>query len=197
MTPEDEHTLIEAAKTDQHAFGTLFDTYYPKIANYVLRRTNDMHATEDIVSVVFFKVWHALPTYEQRGLPFAAWLYRIANNQVNDHFRSKKLLPLSLEALFEETGFELPDIRGSAEQAYIEYEDQLAKHQDFVLVQRIVMHMPIAYQEVLMLRFFEKKALQEIADITGKKLNTVKSILLRGTNKLRKEFDQQKQRQGI
>jgi len=191
MGLEEEQKLVERAKTDQQAFGMLFDTYYPPILNYILHRVGDVATAEDLTSVVFFKAWNSLPKFEWRSVPFRAWLYRIASNEVNSYFRQKKTKPSSLEALFEETGFEFPSTI-NIEEDYIAYEDLLLKHQDFQLVHRLVLDLPLKYQEILVLRYFEKKSLLDIVELTDKKMNTVKSLLARGTTKLHKAFTSHK-----
>jgi RNA polymerase sigma-70 factor (ECF subfamily) len=191
MSPEEEQKLVERAQHDPQAFGVLFDLYYPKIINYVVHRVGDAAVGQDITSVIFFKAWHGLPKFKWRGLPFSAWLYRIASNEVNSYFRRKKYQPASLDALFEETGFEMPsehDIEGDR----IAFEDALARHEDYVLVRAFLIELPLKYQEVLALRFFEDKPIKDIAYITGKNENTVKSLLARGTNKLRRNFSKRK-----
>jgi RNA polymerase sigma-70 factor, ECF subfamily len=195
MDLEEERKLVERAKTDQEAFGVIFDAYYPKIAQYVLHRVGEVEIAQDITSIVFFKAWHGLPKFEWRGLPFSAWLYRIASNETNSYFRQKKYRPVSLDALFEETGFELPS-EHDVETDLMEFQDMVARHQDFQLVQRLLLQLPVTYQEVLALRFFERKPIKDIAEITGKNTNTVKSILARGTEKLRQAFIVHKQSEG-
>jgi RNA polymerase sigma-70 factor (ECF subfamily) len=187
MGLEEEQKLIERAKVDPQAFGVMFDLYYPKIAAYVIHRIGDVTAGQDVTSIVFFKAWHGLPKFEWRGLPFSAWLYRIASNEVNTYFRQKKYQPASLDALFEETGFELPSEQDVASD-HLEFEAALTRHQDYVLVQTLLLELPLKYQEVLALRYFEKKAIKDVADITGKNVNTVKSLLARGTAKLQRNF---------
>ncbi|HWB39191.1 MAG TPA: sigma-70 family RNA polymerase sigma factor [Candidatus Saccharimonadales bacterium] len=191
MSLEEEQKLVERAKADPQEFGVVFDLYYPKIVSYVVHRVGDAAAGQDITSIVFFKAWHGLDKFEWRGLPFSAWLYRIASNEVNSYFRQKKYQPTSLDALFEETGFELPDEHDVASDR-IAFEDALARHEDFVLVQALVLELPLKYQEVIALRFFEKQPVKDIAAITGKNINTVKSLLARGTAKLQRNFNKQR-----
>lgn len=187
MELREEQKLVERAKTDSQAFGELFDLYYPKIVSYIVHRVGDAAVGQDITSIVFFKVWNGLEKFEWRGLPFSAWLYRIASNEVNTYFRQKKFQPASLDALFEETGFEMPS-ELDVENDRIAFEDTLERHEDYVLVQKLLLELPLKYQEILALRFFEKKQLKDIAEITGKNLNTVKSLLVRGTAKLQRNF---------
>jgi RNA polymerase sigma-70 factor, ECF subfamily len=194
MGIEEEYKLIEQSKTNPEAFGSLYDIYYPKIANYIAHRVDDIPTAQDITSVVFYKAWHSLPKYESRGLPFSAWLYRIASNETNSYFRKRKHAPSSLETLYEETGFEVAS-EYNVEADYMQNEDDIASFEDFQLIQKLLLELPVKYQTVLALRFFEKKSIKDIADITGKKMNTVKSLIARGTNKLKKAFTVYKKHQ--
>ncbi len=187
MDHTDEQTLVEQAKTDPHAFGVLFDAYYPKIANYILHRVGDTVVAQDLTAETFVKAWQGIGAYTWRGVPFAAWLYRIASNEVASYFRGRKHAALSLDELAETSGFELPsDI--NIEQAAIAAQDEQTRYRQYRLVRELLHQLPAKYQEVLALRYFEKKPLGDIALITGKRLGTIKSLLSRGTAKLQQEF---------
>src|SRR6266403_1933487 len=97
----EEQALVERAKTDPRAFGDLYDHYYPKISGYILHRVGDVAAAQDVTSGVFFKAMNNLPKFQWRGVPFSAWLYRIAANEINSYFRGSTRKPLSLDALYE------------------------------------------------------------------------------------------------
>ncbi len=187
MHAEQEQTLIELAKTDGNAFGELYDMYYPKIFNYILRRTANVVITEDITTDVFMKALDRIHTFTWRGVPFSAWLYRIAGNEIANHYRNKHNQHLSLEALMEDQGFEpVSDI--DIEEAHIAEQEKLERHKLYVLyvhVQHALTDLPLIYQEVLALRYFEKKTIAQISTIVNKQPGTVKSLLSRGTKKLR------------
>jgi len=99
MQIDQEQKLIELAKTDGQAFGELYDLYYLKIFNYILRRTSDFELSQDITADVFMKALDMIHKFTWRGLPFSAWLYRIASNEIADHFRGKQTRTVSLEVL--------------------------------------------------------------------------------------------------
>lgn len=191
MDLQAEKQLVEQAKIDPLAFGRLYDLYYQRIFNYVLRRTGNVADTTDITSDVFFKVMKNLARFEWRDVPFSSWIYRIASNEINSFFRKKRFWFLSLDALFENHGFEVAD-GIDIEEDYIQAQKQLERHEDFKTVQRLLKRLPLKYQEVISLRFFENKKTREIGEITGKNTNTVKSLLARGIEKLRSAFVQKK-----
>ncbi len=184
MDLEEEKHLIEDAKSDPLAFGELFDAYYPKISNYILHRLRHAEVAQDITAQVFFKAMTKLHTFSWRNLSFSSWLYQIANNEIKMYYRKKERRFFSLEFLFDHHDFELPDST-DIEQDYIAAEEELARDQMFREIQKHILELPTIYQEVLVLRFFEDKSLEEISEITGKNLNTVKSLVARGKEQVR------------
>ncbi|MEW5960702.1 MAG: sigma-70 family RNA polymerase sigma factor [Chloroflexota bacterium] len=191
MELQAEKELVEKAKTDPLAFGELYDLYYPKIFNYALRRLGEAALAADITSEVFFKVMKNLVKFEWQSIPFSSWIYKIASNEINTHFRKKRFWFLSLETLFEKPGFEVAD-EDDLQEDYIQAQKQLERYEDFRQVQKLLKKLSPKYQEVLVLRFFENKKIREISEITGKNENTVKSLLARGLEKLRSQAVQGK-----
>lgn len=192
MDLSEEKKLIEQAKHDPLAFGKLYDAYYPKISKYIFHRIGNIQEAQDITSDVFYKVMTGIQKFEWRNIPFSSWVYKIATNEITNHYRRKKHFFLSLDILFEKHHFELPD-RTNIEQDFITVEKALSDHRDFLLIQELLQELPLNYQEVLSLRFFEKKKIQEISEITGKNTNTTKSLLNRGIQKLQVAFREKKE----
>jgi len=91
---ENEDGLVEAARTDRQAFGVLYDRYFDAIYHYVARRVGDPATAEDLAGAVWERALVAIERYEIRGVPFAAWLYRIAGNLVANHHRRQRLWKL-------------------------------------------------------------------------------------------------------
>jgi RNA polymerase sigma-70 factor (ECF subfamily) len=191
MELSEEKELIEQAKHDQLAFGKLYDAYYPKISRYILNRIGNVQEAQDITSDVFYKIMTGLHKFEWRNISFSSWVYKIATNEITNYYRRKKHIFFSLDILFEKHHFELPD-KTNIEQDFIVVEKALTDHNDFLLIQKSLQELPLNYQEVLSLRFFEKKKIQEISEITGKKTNTIKSLLSRGIQKLQVAFQEKK-----
>src|SRR5512134_2500491 len=82
--------LVEAAKQgDPEAFGALFDHFYGPVYRYVAARVGRPSDAEDLAQLVFVKALEALPRYEERGVPFGGWLFRLARNVVIDHVRTR------------------------------------------------------------------------------------------------------------
>ena len=88
----DEEVLqIKAAIANPQAFGALYNKYYLRIFRYVFQRVEDEDTAADVTSVVFSKALFSLSKYQFRGVPFSAWLFRVAQNELNQLFRKNKV----------------------------------------------------------------------------------------------------------
>jgi RNA polymerase sigma-70 factor (ECF subfamily) len=184
MDLSEEKELVRQARKSPDAFAQLYDQYYPKIFGYVMRRTANLEVAQDITLETFLKALGKLWQFQWRSVSFSSWLYKIATNETNQYFRKAEYKKsLSLEEL-QEQGFELTST-SDPERELIEAQEKLKQHQDFLEVQEKIVRLPVKYQEVITLRFFEKKQINEIAEILGKKEGTIKSLLHRAVEKLR------------
>jgi RNA polymerase sigma-70 factor (ECF subfamily) len=184
MDLSEEKQLVRQAQKVPDAFAELYDQYYPKIFGYVLRRTTNLEAAQDITSETFLKALRKLWQFRWRNVPFSSWLYRIATNEINQYFRKAEYKKsISMEEL-QEQGFELISPH-DPESELIEAQEKLKQYQDFLEIQEKIVRLPAKYQEVIALRFFEQKQINEIAEILGKKEGTVKSLLHRAVEKLK------------
>lgn len=84
-----EEALVEAAKSSRAAFALLYESYLPVVFAYLRKRTDSIELAEDLTSATFEKAMVALPAYEWRGIPFGAWLIRIASRKLTDHYRTE------------------------------------------------------------------------------------------------------------
>jgi RNA polymerase sigma-70 factor (ECF subfamily) len=182
MNVEQERELVKKAKNNTEAFGELYDQYYSQIFGYVLKRTANIEAAEDVTSEAFFKALKNLGQFRWRGVPFSSWLYRIATNEIANYFRKSKPWQSSLEEVSTSRNFSDP----SAETEFLQAETELRRHEEFLALHEGISKLKLKYQEVIVLRFFEDKQLKEIGEILGKREGTVKSLLHRGLEKLRK-----------
>ena len=175
----EEKEIIEKAKKNPEVFGLLYDKYYQPIFSYVLKRTANIELTQDLTSQTFFKALTKLGTFRWQNVPFSSWLYRIAGNEIVNHFRKNKYRVVSLE--------KIPTLVSSSNPLteIIKAENELEKQKDFLSIQEKISKLPFKYQEVITLRFFEKKKIKEISQILGKREGTIKSLLHRGLAKLK------------
>jgi len=184
MDLSEEEDLVRQAQKAPDAFARLYDHYYPRIFGYILRRTANLEAAQDVTSETFLKALGKLWQFHWRNVSFSSWLYKIASNEINQYFRKAEYKKsVSLEEL-QEQGFELLSPH-DPEGELIEAQERLKQHQDFLEIQKKITKLPAKYQEVIALRFFEKKQIKEIAEILGKREGTIKSLLHRAVERLR------------
>src|SRR6266850_2171110 len=183
MDSDNERALIERAKKDPEAFGILFEKHYPATFGYVFRRVEDWSVSKDITSEVFLKAFKGLWRYRWQGIPFSSWLYRIATNEVRMYLRKGRRSVVSLEQLMEEIGFEPIDPQ-TLDAERLDAERKLQEHADFLAIQSKILELPPKYQDVITLRYFERKTVKEVAEILNTREGTVKSLLSRGIRRL-------------
>jgi RNA polymerase sigma-70 factor (ECF subfamily) len=167
---DEERALVAAAQKDSEAAGRLFDKYYPEVFGYIYRSTLDRGVTEDLTSNVFLSAFKHLGLFRWRRVPFGAWLYRIATNEIRMHYRRQKRLAATSSG---SVGLELPSETPTAAEA-------LASTEDYQLLHRGLLQLRLRYRTVILLRYFEDKSIAEISSITGKTEGTIKSQLHRG-----------------
>ncbi|HAS28112.1 MAG TPA: hypothetical protein DCR59_02855 [Dehalococcoidia bacterium] len=182
MDLEQEKELVFKAKTDADAFGLLYDEYYPKVFGYVLRRTASVETAKDITSEVFLKALQSIKNFRWRNIPFSAYLYRIAGNEISNGYRSNKR--------FIQLKQEMVNASLLSDDEITRVEADIQNHEDYLLLHRCIVKLPHIYQEVIVLKYFEKKPTSEICNILGKREGTVKSLLHRGLKKLKKLMDE-------
>jgi RNA polymerase sigma-70 factor (ECF subfamily) len=178
---DEDEILVSAAQEDSEAVGRLYDKYYGEIVRYIYHCTFDHSVTEDLTSNVFLAALRHIGRYKWKQIPFRAWLYRIATNEVRMHWRrQKRVSAISLQ----------PDSSSQAEQNR-ELEsgnpsagDSVAAVEEYRLVHKALLELRTKYRTVIILRYYEGKAIAEICKITGRKEGTVKSQLQRGLAKL-------------
>lgn len=145
---------IELAKKDHRYFGKLYERYFEQIYRFVFKRTSgNEEVSGDLTQQTFIKAMANIVKYEDRGLPFSAWLYRIAQNEVNMYFRSQKK-----NYSVEITDRQLIGILEEAEESNVSQEtlDQLIS---------VINNLEPAQLDILELRFFQEMSFREIADI--------------------------------
>jgi RNA polymerase sigma-70 factor (ECF subfamily) len=159
-----EGALVERARRgDAEAFGQLYLLHLERIFRYVYYRVGTASEAEDLTEHVFLKAWEAVSRYESRGLPFAAWLYRMAHNAVIDHYRASR--PTTS---IDET-FDLEDEKQSPTGAVIAGVDREELRQ---AIQRLNHDQ----QLVVVMRFVEGMSHAEVGRILGKSEGAVRVI---------------------
>jgi len=162
--------LVRQAQRNPEAAGRLYDKYYRQILGYVYHSTLDRTLSEDLTSNVFLAAFAHLGRYRWRQVPFRAWLYRIATNEVRMHYRRQRRIKAAGLVAQE----------GSAPCA----DESPAAAEEYRLLHKALLLLSLKYRTVIILRYFEGRTIAEISDITGRREGTVKSQLHRGLTQL-------------
>jgi RNA polymerase sigma-70 factor (ECF subfamily) len=183
-----EEKLLKEIENNPQKFGEIYEAFYKKIFGYVFRRTLNYDTAKDITAETFLKAYTGIGNFKWRNISILYWLYRIATNELNKYFNSQKYMPESLNRIYEEYGVNITDY-SIAETERMMLEEELEMHQQFIKVNDFIKKLDIKYQEVISLKYFEQKSIKEIAIILNKKEGTVKSLLSRGIDKLKENFN--------
>jgi len=187
MTIEEERQIVKQAQADPEAFGRIFDSYYSKIFNYCLRRTQNTQVAEDLTGEIFFKALNSLKKFRWQNVPFGAWLFKIAANEVINYYRKGLQKTVSLDQMQDESGFDASGY-GDAATELLDREQQTESFAAFAAIREKIKQLPEHYREALSLRYFEKFSITDIAQILDKPEGTIKSLLSRGIDLLQAEF---------
>ena len=169
-----ERALIEAAQRDRSRFADLYEANFERVYAYVVRRVRDRDEAQDITADVFHLALKSLPRFEWRGVPFAAWLFRIASNEIAD--RSKRIAKRRVQ----ERAFSFQESDAGGEDAS-GIEEAERRGRLFGLVKRL----PRDQSRVIVMRFAEQKTIREIATMLGRSEGSIKQLQFRGLQNLR------------
>ena len=172
MASKIPHDKIEPTRAKEARLASLYEEYYDRIAHYVYVRIGDKSEAEDIASEVFLKALESLRTYEERGLPMQAWLFKIARNMVVDHLRKAtkyKKIPIETVEINDES-----DPQKTAE-TNIEMEKVAIAMQQLTDAQK----------EVIQLRFFGGLNSREVSVLLNKSDGAVREMQRAALEKLR------------
>jgi RNA polymerase sigma-70 factor (ECF subfamily) len=166
----EERLLVEAAQSDPARFTDLYEANFERIYAFVSRRVHARADVEDITAEVFQHALEKLPRFEWRGVPFVAWLYRIAANAVANRW----------QGLAREKG------RAATEAPSVEFDDAEIERSEFrAQLFRDVAKLPAEQRRVIEMRFVEEKSIAEIAKALGKSAGAVKQLQHRAYQRLR------------
>jgi RNA polymerase sigma-70 factor (ECF subfamily) len=162
----DERRLVDRARNGDVAAQTvLFDYYWPKVVRYTFAHCGNQEDAEDLASEVFLRMVESISRFQWREqIPFTAWLFRIAHNQVISHYRRhENALPLPEDGAIDPPAGDAPD-------------EEVEQKMEFDEVFRIAGRLPKLQQDVLRLRFAADLSLADTARILEKKENNVKQL---------------------
>lgn len=176
----EEQALARASQGDKDAFGILYERYVERIYNYVYYRTGNEHDAEDLTARVFQRAMNHIRNYTDRGVPFSAWLYRIAHNLVANWHRDRSRrqeIPLNDAPILQSKG-DHP-------------ERNLVRSQEQEALLKLIRRLPPERQNLLILKFVENMSNAEIGKIMGRSEGAVKSLYHRTLLALRDQIDDQ------
>ena len=184
--PTDEAALVARAKVEAAAFGELYERYVGRIYNYLYYRTGNAHDAEDLTARVFQRALTGLDRYTSRGLPFSAWLYRIAHNLVANWHRDqgrRQHLPLHDMGLRDQhLAQELHGLNAATPEAAAETQEEQAR------LLAAISRLPEERRQLLRLKFAEGLSNAEIGVVLDRSEGAVKSLYHRTLLALRDEL---------
>jgi RNA polymerase sigma-70 factor, ECF subfamily len=175
----DEAAMVAAAQRDPQEFGGLYELYVDRIYRYAYRRVGTHHDAEDVTSQTFQQALQALPKYEWRGLPFGAWLFRIAANIINRRGRSSGR-EIAVEDVTVFSFFEVSDDDPA---------DHLSRSEDAEELVAAIRLLPPDQQRVLVLKFSHGLKNREIGDLMGRSEGAIKQLVHRALTNLRARME--------
>jgi len=178
---ESEEALIERAKRDADAFGALYERYVDRIYNYIYYRTSDVHEAEDLTARVFYRALGRIEEYDQRGAPFAAWLYRIAHNLVANWYRDRG----------RRKYVRLDDLVTLAEKGLGPHH-QAEQNEEAQALLKVIGRLPAERQQLLILKFVDGLSNADIAKIMNRSEGAIKSLYHRTLIALRDDLSENK-----
>lgn len=173
----EERELVKRAKKDIQAFDELYRIYYPKINNFVFHRTFNEDVRNEIVSNVFFKAMKNIYRFrflDSTRCSFSSWLYRIAISEINQYYRDRKR---ELKLVYKKIE-EVP-------------EEPTVYPYKFEYVKKCLTRLSPFEQNLITLKYFEKKPYKELTEIFGKKESALKVKIHRSMKKLKQILEQE------
>jgi RNA polymerase sigma-70 factor (ECF subfamily) len=174
--------VTRAVEGREDSFEELVRRYQRPIAAYVYRMVGDYEAALDLTQEVFIKVYNSLGRYRSE-FKFSTWIYKIAHNSAVDHLRRYSTREQSLMNEFDGEQRELP-----IESKRISPEQEYAGKERRAEIEQVVRGLPAAYRELILLRHSHDLSYDEIAEVTGLPLGTVKNRLFRAREVMRQLF---------
>jgi RNA polymerase sigma-70 factor (ECF subfamily) len=169
MDQVDEQVLVEAAQRDPSRFGDLYERNFHRVYAYIARRIGDRHHAEDLTAEVFREALSNICSFEWRGVPFIAWLLRIASRAIADHWKRTG----------HEYGSPMPESDPVAR-------DEIERH---AMLFQLVDRLPEMQFRVIYMRFVEQKSIREIARELERSEGAIKQLQLRAIENLRAQME--------
>lgn len=181
-TTSDPDLVASAARGLEGSFEELVNRYQRPISAFVYRMVGDYDAALDLTQEIFIKVYASLARYRPE-FKFSTWIYKIAHNAAIDHLRRTSSRERSLSVGTETDNYELPlESEGLTPEQQSEREERRGE------IESVVRSLPTAYRELIVLRHSQDLTYEEIVEVTGLPLGTVKNRLFRAREMMRQQF---------
>jgi len=180
LAEEDERALVARAAAEPAAFGILYERYVDRIYNYIYHRVGNQHDAEDLTARAFQRALYHIASYVDRGVPFSAWLYRIAHNLVANWYRDRS----------RRRDIPLDDIELTAGRQGDPY-GQAVLGEKVDEVRKAVRQLSPDRQALVVLKHSEHMSNAEIASILGKTEGAIKSLYHRTLIALRQILEEE------
>ena len=178
VADEDESALVERARTEPDAFGQLYERYVDRVYSYIYHRVGNVQDAEDLTARTFYRALEKLDTYEDRGLPFSAWLFRIAHNLVaNWHRDHSRRQVFSLEKLWWRSH------DGARPDEEVEAEAEREE------LWEAINRLPEERRNLLLYKLNTTLSNLEIGELMNKSESAIKSLYFRTLSALRKDLE--------
>jgi RNA polymerase sigma-70 factor (ECF subfamily) len=174
MLDGEENLIERAIRGRASAFGSLYDYYQPKIFRFVLIKVGRREEAEDLTHEVFLSAWKNIEAYKNLGFPFSSWLYKIARNQIADHYRTTK----------NEVRLENIDPEYFVAPASVQID--LGEKMEMEKVHLAIAKLKPEYQDVIIMRFVEDVPIKETAAALDKSEGAIKLLQHRAIKELKK-----------
>ena len=178
----DRELVAIAVNGSDGSFEELVRRYQRPIAAYVYRMVGNYESALDLTQEIFIKVYNSLSRYRSE-FKFSTWIYKIAHNAAVDHLRRSSTREQSLVAGTESDSFELP-----IESAHLTPEQESERKERRGEIESVVRALPANYRELIILRHSQDLSYEEIVEVTGLPLGTVKNRLFRAREMMRQQF---------
>ena len=183
LSTTNDRDLVASAVTGlEGGFEELVRRYQRPISAYVYRMVGDYETALDLTQEIFIKIYGSLSRYRPE-FKFSTWIYKIAHNAAIDHLRRNSGRERSLMTGTESDQYELP-----IESDGLSPEQQSEREERRTEIETVVRSLPTAYRELIVLRHSQDLTYEEIVEVTGLPLGTVKNRLFRARDMMRQQF---------
>ncbi len=175
---ESDQILAIKAREDRTAFGVLYERYLRRIYSYHYYRCGNVADAEELTARTFYRALANIHRYSDQGVPFSAWLFRVAHNLLVNWHRDNGRHPISPLDAEVHAHYLVGDPMESVE-----------KTEEIRQIRQMVSRLPVERQQMIALKFAGRLTNAEVAEVMGRTEGAIKALLHRTISKLRKELN--------